>query len=137
MWCLLCSDVQRRLRPCKSRKDANARDGFGWFLGWRLMLKVHTYWGAQQHANPKPLTNEEKDQIFSNFVRQVADAHYPWLIPLLQASGATVYASPSLFVFTLPHGGMQWVEVPEMSRLITSVPWTEAQDSTDGEGQAA
>lgn len=90
-----------------------------------MALKIHTVWGAAGKPVMRPQSDEERDQLFAAFAGQVAEAHYPWMLPLLEAANVTVYASPNKFAYLSPQPPHSWIEIPEMGRLIGMVPWVD------------
>lgn len=90
---------------------------------------MHTKWSAAQQYTP-PLTEEEKHARFSGFAQVVANSYAPWLLPLLDAAHATVYVDVGQFLFILPDDPGHWHEIPELSALLTAVPWTDEVSET-------
>lgn len=89
-----------------------------------MSVQVLSVWMAQP-AVTQPMTDEERHAVFSRFAVGVADAQMPWLLPLLEQAGATVYVAPSVFAFRLPSQPEQWHEITALSHHIAMVPWVE------------
>lgn len=88
---------------------------------------MHTKWSAAQQYTP-PLTDEEKHARFAGFAQVATNSYAPWLLPLLDEARATVYVDVGKFLFILPSDPGHWHEIPELSALLTAVPWTEEGD---------
>lgn len=96
---------------------------------------MHTEWSAKKQ-NSTPMSDEEKHLRFSGFAQVVANSYAPWLLPLLDAANATVYASVGKFLFILPDDPGKWHEIPELSALLSDVPWTECEEEGEENQEA-
>lgn len=76
-----------------------------------------------------PATDAERHEAFSKFAANMANASMPWLLPLLEQAGATLYVGPGQFAFHLPARPGHWFDVPEMARQITMLPWAEQEET--------
>lgn len=89
-----------------------------------MTYEITTPWKALEPV-AVPMTDEQRHDLFSAHVNQVAEIKMPWLLPLLAASNAAVYAAPGVFLFAVPKISETWHSIPEMAHLIGSVPWVE------------
>lgn len=92
-----------------------------------MSVQVLSRWMAQPVVT-QPMTDEERHAVFSRFALGVADTQMPWLMPLLEQAGATVYVAPSVFAFRLPNTE-HWHEVASLSQHIAMVPWVEGPET--------
>lgn len=92
-----------------------------------MTANVITKWSAAQMVQHE-LTEEQKHNIFSGYARVVANSYMPWLFPLLDEAGATVYAEPGRFLFFFESDPANWHTVPELGALISMTPWPEPQE---------
>lgn len=93
-----------------------------------MSLRIGTPWHMQTLIS-RPLTDGEKHDLFADHVQQVIHIKMPWLIPLLEASGAAIVAAPGQFQFGITSNPTTWYCIPELSNLITTVPWIEEDQS--------
>lgn len=93
-----------------------------------MTLQILSHWQAQP-KNACPTTDEERHDVFTRYATSMANIHMPWLMPLLEKAGATLYVAPAIFAFQLPDGSGRWHEVPEMARQIPMVPWADPMDT--------
>lgn len=91
-------------------------------------MQIYTQWHASQPI-AQPTTDAERHEAFSSFAVDTAQREMPWLLPLLSEAGARIYVAPSMFCFQLPSQPGRWIEIPEVARLISMVPWI-SQDET-------
>lgn len=89
-----------------------------------MSFKIHTQWQLET-PKPKPTTDEERHEMFSRFVQKTLDQQAPWLVTLLSAANATVYAAPGSFYFATEQGNNTWHEIPPVSKIISMVPWAD------------
>lgn len=94
-----------------------------------MTIRVLSKW-VNQDPTPFPKTDAERHDAFATYAGNVAHANLPWLMPLLDAAGATLYVGPSMFFYQLASKPGDWTEVPEMSRLIPMVPWVEREETS-------
>lgn len=76
-----------------------------------------------------PLAEETVDHdrhaAYEEFVRRVANEALPWLMPLLDECGASVFAETRTFMFALPSAPLRWLHVPEIACRLNFLPWAE------------
>lgn len=92
-----------------------------------MTVQILSKW-QEQRPTTYPANDAERHEAFTKFATNVATSQLPWLMPLLDEANATVYVSPSLFVFHLASRPGQWIEVPEVSRHIAMLPWAEREE---------
>lgn len=92
-----------------------------------MTVHIMSKW-QQQAPTTYPANDAERHEAFTKFATNVASTQFPWLMPLLDEANATVYVSPSLFLFHLASRPGQWIEVPEVSRHIAMLPWVEREE---------
>ena len=92
-------------------------------------MQILSRWMTQAPV-ATPMTDAERHESFCKFAATMAHANMPWLMPLLEQAGATVYVAPGEFAFHLPSRPGQWFDVPEMARQITMLPWAEQEETT-------
>lgn len=94
-----------------------------------MSVRIGTPWQSELLMTTRPLTDGEKHDLFAMHVQQVINHKMPWLLVLLEASGAAILASPGRFQFGLHSAPNAWYEIPEIANLITTVPWVEEDKS--------
>jgi hypothetical protein len=93
-------------------------------------MAVHIFSQWHQKATPvQPVSDADRHQLFATFAVEQAQAEMPWLIPLLEQVGATIYIGPGLFVFQTTSQPGQWNEVVQLSTRIGMVPWAEPSET--------
>jgi hypothetical protein len=92
-------------------------------MGFQILSQWH------QRATPvQPMSDADRHQLFATFAVSQAQTEMPWLMPLLDQLGATIYVGPGLFVFQTPDQPSQWHEVTQLSARIGMVPWAEPSE---------
>lgn len=75
---------------------------------------------------PKPGGESSMEALMQQFgchARELADAKFPWLFPLLQSCNALVYVAPGNFLFALQSNPSVWHSIPEIGNHIAELPW--------------
>lgn len=93
-----------------------------------MTIQVMSQWRPRL-AQGKPITDEERHELFCEFAIKQVQITMPWLMPLLNEANATLYFGPRLFMFQTPAHPGQWFEVTQMADHIAMLPWVEAEET--------
>lgn len=94
-----------------------------------MAAQILTRWSVAQDAQQE-LTADQKHNIVAGYARLMANSFAPWLFPLLDAAGATVYASDGMFLFFLESELEKFHEIPELSALISLIHSREPEEAS-------
>ncbi len=72
----------------------------------------------------------ERHEFFRAYVFALLQTHVPWLLRLIEASGAQILASPGAFYFAFDAAPDDWTAVPELSHMLTLTPWVDESETS-------
>jgi hypothetical protein len=86
-----------------------------------------TCWGGTS-TGIEPLRNPERHAAYVAHMERTTLDVCPWLLPLLDAAGATVIAGPGVFVFMVPHRYGTAHDIPQLQPFTYLLPWAEPDE---------
>jgi hypothetical protein len=133
-------DEARPLAIADAQAQRIARDAFvnaAEYAAWlgplleaiRLRADPGIVFGTQWGGSPsgrEPTPDPAKHEAYVSYIRQSVNGVAPWLLPLLDAAGATVIVSPGVFCFAVMHRlGVAFDLPAELLPLTRVLPWVE------------
>jgi hypothetical protein len=85
-------------------------------------VQFGTIWGGTSVYPPTP--DAAKHEEYVRYIRSTLEG-CPWLLPMLEAAGATVLASPGFFCFMVSSRPNAAFEIPELRTITYLIPWVE------------
>lgn len=87
-----------------------------------------TNWGGSPFGN-EPTPDRAKHEAYVAHIRDTIDSVWPWLMPLLDAAGATVVVSPGVFCYVVTTRLGYAFEIPELRPITYLTPWSEPDEA--------
>ena len=63
--------------------------------------------------------------LFREMVLGILRTECPWLLQMLERSGAQILARQGAFYVAVPPGSDDWIEIPPLSARLYLMPWAE------------
>jgi hypothetical protein len=87
-----------------------------------------TCWGGSPLGN-EPIPDPDKHAAYVEHIKNTLSAGCPWLLALLESSGATVIVSPGVFKVMFLHRLGVPFEIPELAAITHLTPWLEPHET--------
>ena len=86
---------------------------------------ITPWMSAEEIKNEPAAGGSSRHALFRELALQTMRAQCPWLLRILEGSGAQVLAMQGAFYVALRHAPTDWIEIPALSAYLRLVPWIE------------